>query len=325
MTGSAAQFTADWPMGYLTTHGQHADPVTALTWGLLSISIAVVMIVTVLVCLGVILRRQGKLANGAWPDVRRGGSGLGWIYIGLILTVVTLLVSLVWTVAVVAKVNSPATKPALTIEVTGHQWWWEVRYDSDQPSQTFTTANEIHIPVGPPVLVKLTSADVIHSFWAPALTGKTDTIPGRVNITWLQTDRPGVYRGQCTEYCGAEHAKMALYVIAEAPAAFEAWRQNQIRVQTEAPRAMPGQGVFLARCGACHTVRGTPAGGLVGPDLTHLMSRQTIASGIMPNTVSSLSGWVSDPQSIKPGAKMPATNLSGPDLRAVVAYLETLK
>ncbi|HEY5409104.1 MAG TPA: cytochrome c oxidase subunit II, partial [Caulobacteraceae bacterium] len=252
-----------------------------------------------------------------------GGGGAAWIAIGSALTVVALVTSMIWTVQVLAKIDSPASRPALAIEITGHQWWWEARYLSDQPGQVFVTANELHIPVGQPVRLKVASADVIHSFWVPTLTGKTDTIPGRTNVSWMQADRPGAYRGQCTEYCGEEHAKMALYVVAEAPATFDAWRRAQLA--PSAATALPGQATFEARCGACHTVRGTSAGGVVGPDLTHLMSRATIASGILPNDVANLSGWISNPQALKPGSAMPATNLNGTQLTEVVAYLETLK
>ena len=313
-------------MGYLTTFGPRADPATALTWGLMDISIAVVVIVTALVVIGVLVRRI-RVPGEAWPAAQPGAPGLAWIYVGVAITVVVLLASMIWTVEVLAQINSPARKPALTIEITGHQWWWEARYLTAQADQTFTTANELHIPVGQPVLVKVMSADVIHSFWIPALTGKTDTIPGRVNLGWMQASRPGVFRGQCTEYCGEEHAKMALYAFAEPAAAFEAWRQGQLAPAATPtdPQALQGQTVFNTHCGACHTVRGTPAGGAVGPDLTHIASRQTIASGILPNTPSALGGWISDPQTIKPGARMPATNLSGPDLNAVVAYLGALK
>jgi len=311
-----------WPMGYLATFGPRADPATALTWGLMDISIAVVVIVTVLVVAGALLRRVS--ARGPMPAASPGGKGgLAWIAIGCALTTATLLISLVWTVQVLARIDSPATKPGLTIEITGHQWWWEARYQPDQPGGAFTTANELHIPTGQPVRLKVTSADVIHSFWVPALTGKTDTIPGRVNLGWMQADRAGVYRGQCTEYCGEEHAKMALYVVAEPPARFDAWRQAELA--PAAATALPGQTIFEARCGACHSVRGTSAGGVVGPDLTHLMSRRTIASGILPNDVASLSGWIANPQALKPGAAMPATNLNGAELTQVVAYLETLK
>jgi cytochrome c oxidase subunit 2 len=314
-------------MGYLETFGPRADPVTQLAWGLTALSVAVVIIVTLLVLAGVLARRQRASEDLRALPVGGGGDGMRWIYVGLALTMVALVASLVWTVAVAAAVNSPASKPALTLQVVGHQWWWEVVYDPDQPGRTFVTANEIHIPVGRPVAVKLVGADVIHSFWIPALTGKTDTIPGRTNLAWLQADRPGIYRGQCTEYCGEQHAHMALYVVADPPAAFEAWRAAQARpaAAPQAPDAQRGAAVFQARCSACHAVRGTEAGGLAGPDLTHLMSRRTIAAGTLPNNLASLSGWIANPQALKPGARMPATWLSGPQLADLRAYLETLR
>lgn len=322
MAAPLAPAAPAWPMGYLATFGPRADPATSLTWGLMDLSIAVVVIVTLLVVVGALLRRTR--AAGAMPPAGPGGKGgLAWVAVGCAITVAALLVSLIWTVQVLAQIDSPAHNPRLTIEITGHQWWWEAHYSTGDPSQDFVTANELHIPVGRPVQLKLASADVIHSFWVPALTGKTDTIPGRTNVSWIQADRPGVYRGQCTEFCGEEHAKMALYVVAEPEGRFEAWRLGQMA--TAGTSALPGQAVFETRCGVCHTVRGTGAGGAVGPDLTHLMSRATIASGILPNDTASLSGWISNPQALKPGSKMPATNLNGAQLTQVVAYLETLK
>jgi cytochrome c oxidase subunit 2 len=189
------------------------------------------------------------------------------------------------------------------------------------------TANEIHIPVGEPVRLKLGSADVIHTFWVPTLSGKTDLIPGQTNLTWLEADTPGVYRGQCNEYCGQQHAHMALAVYADAPDEFGAWwdRQVQAADRPEAAAVSQGQRQFLLRCGACHAVRGTLAGGRVGPDLTHLMSRSTIAAGMLPNTVGHLSGWVANPQFIKPGSKMPNLELSGPELDEIRSYLLTLQ
>jgi len=317
-----------WPMGYLKTYGPRADPATSLLWGLIILSLAVVGIITVLAVVGVIVRRQrGAIDDIAALPVERGAAGLAWFYIGVPLTVVALIGALAWTVTVLAAVDSPTVAPRLTIEVTGHQWWWEARYLGHDPGEIFTTANEIHIPTGEPVLIRLISADVIHSFWIPALSGKTDTIPGQTNIAWLQTDRPGDYLGQCAEYCGLQHAHMAIRVMAQAPADFEAWRLGQIQpASSPAGGALTtGQTLFETHCGACHTVRGTTAGGIVGPDLTHLMSRQTLAAGAVPNDKSGLSGLIANPQALKPGAEMPATFLSGQQLSATVAYLETLK
>ena len=224
------------PMNYLVSHGPRADPVTGLTWGLMILSLAVVVIIGVLVPLGVVLRAR-RTADTASQPIERSGEGLWWIYIGLGLTIAALIAALFWTMQVLAAVNAPRHPTQLTIEVVGHQWWWEFRY-LGAPGQAFTTANEMHIPVGRPVMLRLNGADVIHSFWVPALTGKTDTIPGRTNIGWLQADQPGVYAGMCTEYCGVQHAHMAVSVTAETPAAFETWRQGQINPAADvtAPR-----------------------------------------------------------------------------------------
>lgn len=317
-----------WPMTYLRTYGSRADPATGLTWGFIWLSLTVVVIVTALVTVGVLARRVrgGAGALSALP-AERGASGTAWFTIGLTLTIIALIGALGWTLQALAAIDSPARQPTLTLDVTGHQWWWEARYNDADPSQVFATANEIHIPVGQPVAIRLHGADVIHSFWVPALTGKTETIPGRTNIAWVEADKAGVYRGQCTEYCGLQHAHMAVLVFADPPAAFSAWRAAQAAVATAAPApsVVAGQGVFADHCAVCHTVRGTDAGGIAGPDLTHLMSRTTLAAGALPNTTGALSGWLLDPQGSKPGAKMPATNLSGPEVGRLVAYLETLR
>ncbi len=201
-----------------------------------------------------------------------------------------------------------------------------IRYKSDDPSREFTTANEIHVPVGEPVRFELRSADVIHTFWVPALSGKTDLIPGQTNTTWLEADAPGVYRGQCNEYCGQQHAHMALSLYADPPDQFQSWWDGQLRSAPApaAPAAASGQRQFQQKCAACHSVRGSLAGGRVGPDLTHLMSRGTIAAGLLPNMVGNLSGWIANPQVLKPGCKMPNLELSGPELQAIRSYLLTL-
>ena len=216
----------------------------------------------------------------------------------------------------------------LAIEIVGYQWWWDVQYLHPQPSMRVRTANEIHLPVGRPVKFSLKSGDVIHSFWIPNLHGKTDLVPGRQNSTWLQVDRPGVYRGQCGEYCGLQHANMALVVVAEPSEDFERWLAGQR--PTAPPPATPEQHrglqvVERGPCAMCHTIRGTIAGGRMGPDLTHFATRSTIAAGAAPNTRGHLAGWIADPQHLKPGNRMPSTGLSSEDLQAVVAYLETLR
>lgn len=316
------------PLSYLSGFGIKAYPVTALTWGLLIISISVVVIISTLVLWGVLARRLPLEQTIGDVAVERRGSGLGWLGLGVGVSAVLLLISVVWTMAVLAKVSTPpaGSKP-LTIEVTGQQWWWKARYLNADPSKILTTADEFHIPIGRPVRVKLIGADVIHSFWVPALTGKTETIPGQTNVTWLEADKPGRYRGQCTEYCGKQHAHMALFVIAEPPAAFEKWLQHQLKPAPApaSPALAQDQQIFVQHCGECHTVRGSMAGGSVAPDLTHLMSRTTLAAGTLPNTPGALAGWIADPQAQKPGTKMPDLYLSGPELTAVTTYLETLK
>ncbi|MFL5508696.1 MAG: cytochrome c oxidase subunit II, partial [Gemmatimonadaceae bacterium] len=217
----------------------------------------------------------------------------------------------------------------LRIDVVGHQWWWEVKYpDLGNPHNTVETANEIHVPVGRPVFIKMTSDDVIHSFWAPNLDGKKDLIPGHETRTWFRADTAGVYRGQCAEFCGHQHAKMAFFIVAEPRAKFESWltsQQSPASTPTDS-LAQAGERVFLsASCAMCHSISGTGAGSKYGPDLTHLASRRTIASGTLPNNVGNLAGWILDPQSIKPGAKMPPNQLDPAALQALLAYLGTLK
>ena len=316
------------PLSYLTASGPRAAYTAPLTWFMLVVSILVCVIVTVLVW---IAARRARAAGGASETasvpVERGADGFPWVKWGLVLSAIPLFISLIWTMAALAKVAGPPAVTGFAIDVTGHQYWWQATYDGTGPGQAFSTANEIHIPIGVPVLVRLHGADVIHSFWVPQLAGKTDTIPGQNNVTWLQADRPGRYRGQCTEYCGLQHANMAFEVVAEPRDRFEAWRAHQAAM-APAPAddtARFGQVVFAHRCASCHMVRGTPAAGTKGPDLTHLKDRRLIGSGVLPNTIGAVAGWVQSPQAVKPGSTMPNQHLSGPELNAVSAYLETLK
>jgi cytochrome c oxidase subunit 2 len=208
----------------------------------------------------------------------------------------------------------------LTVEVIGHVWWWEVRYPDGA-----VTANEIHIPTGETVRFRLTSDDVIHSFWVPELAPKIDMIPGRTTILDVRTDVPGSYRGQCAEFCGLQHANMAFHVIAEPRDEFDAWLQNEAQPAQADAATATGLDVFLgSSCVGCHTIRGTDAMATLGPDLTHMASRLTLAAGTIPNTRANLARWIVDPQSIKPGNVMPPTELSDEDLDALVDYLETL-
>ncbi|MBY3001961.1 cytochrome c oxidase subunit II [Rhizobium leguminosarum] len=221
-----------------------------------------------------------------------------------------------------------ASETALTVTVRGQQWWWQFIYPDDGSGRDFKTANELHIPVGQAVKLRLESADVIHSFWVPSLAGKLDLIPGRINELTLHADRPGIYRGQCAEYCGLQHSHMAVLVIAEDEVSYRQWVQGQQRERLPPadPQVTAGETVFMSKpCAACHTIRGTSAAGVTGPDLTHVGSRQTIAAGLLPNTRGSLAAWIADPQTLKPGNNMPLVPLSGEELKQVSAYLESLK
>ena len=213
------------------------------------------------------------------------------------------------------------------IEVVGKQWWWDVRYFGNDGRVVL--ANELRIPVGRPVQIALHSDDVIHSFWVPALAGKVDMIPGRVNRIILEANAAGVYRGQCAEFCGAQHSWMAFYVVAEPEAEYRAWlaRQAEPAAEPANPFLARGREVFLREaCAGCHAVRGTAAKGKQGPDLTHVGGRLSIGAGVLGNGAAALAGWIADPQHIKPGNLMPATRtLEGEDLRALASYLESLK
>jgi cytochrome c oxidase subunit 2 len=225
-----------------------------------------------------------------------------------------------------ALAQHPAQR--LLIEVTGHRWWWEVRYASADPTKLATTANEIHVPVGVPVQVQLHSDDVIHSFWVPNLNGKRDLVPGHASSLWFRADTPGVYRGQCAEFCGIEHAKMAFFVVAQPRAAFDAWLAETRRpaITPADSAARTGEEVFVRNgCPLCHAIAGTDAGGEAAPNLTHVASRGTIAAGVLANTPDNVARWIFDPSVVKPGALMPAFHLPAPDMQALVAYLETLR
>jgi cytochrome c oxidase subunit 2 len=219
-------------------------------------------------------------------------------------------------------------KSDLQITVTGHQWWWQARYDDPVAQNVFVTANEIHIPTGTVIRFNLESNDVIHSFWVPELHGKKDLIPGHPTSIWLKADKEGTYEGQCAEFCGAQHAHMRFLVVAESREKFDAW---QVAARRPAPEPVyanekHGKQVFLGgTCVMCHTIAGTSAGGGVGPDLTHVASRLSLGAGTIPNNPGHLAGWIIDPQRIKPGVRMPQHTIPPNDLRDLLAYLETLK
>ncbi len=296
--------------------------ISTLFWVMMGVAWFGVALIVFLLALGWLRRKRTTLPGG---KRERTATAL-LVALGIAAPIVTLAALFVWSDIFVLKATSaPApSSTRLTVVVIGHQWWWEVRY----PGTPAVTANEIHIPVHTRVNVVGRSADVIHSFWVPELNRKIDLIPGRTNRIVLDADRAGRFRGQCSEFCGLQHAHMALYVVAQPPAAFRAWLANMAKgARTPAtPLERSGRAVFLNQaCSGCHQIRGTPAHARVGPDLTHLATRQTIAAATLPNRKGYLGGWILDPQHAKPGARMPGLTLSGPQLQALLAYLESLK
>lgn len=320
--------SSELPLGYLDAAGKRAAAVLPLTWAVIAISTLVCVVIAIVLWQAV---RRARANGGATETrsipVERGSNGLRWITVGLATSAVPLVVTLVWTMTTLASVSGPPSRTGLTLDVTPRQWWWDVRYDAASPAQTFATANEIHIPVGAPVLVRLHGADVIHSFWVPKLTGKTDAIPGQTNISWMEADAPGRYQGQCTEFCGFQHSHMMLEVVAQPRDEFDRWRARQLQAAPAPGTDAQSRGKQLVeyRCGLCHSVRGTTAGAVSAPDLTHLMSRRTIAAGTLKNDAASLASWILDPQALKPGALMPGQMVSGSQLADTVAYLQTLQ
>jgi cytochrome c oxidase subunit 2 len=260
--------------------------------------------------------------------IAREQAHLRWVVGATGLTVVVLFVLLYRSIATGNMLTDSAPEGALRIHITGHRWWWNVRYLDDDPSRTFVTANELHIPVKRPVQLVLDSSDVIHSFWVPNLHGKRDLVPGRSTTLVLQADSPGLYRGQCAEFCGHAHAQMAILVVAESAERFEAWRKAQ-RSQAVAPvtaEQKRGQQVFLeSPCLLCHTISGTDAQATLGPDLSHVASRRTLAAGMLDNNRGNLAGWLVNAQHLKPAVAMPNITLPADDLHALIAYLESLK
>ena len=249
---------------------------------------------------------------------------LSWTVIPILIVVMLFLAT---TRVILSTQNAPKPADSLDVTVIGHQFWWEYRY----PKLGIVAANELHIPVSDPkhptpTYLSMSSADTDHSFWIPRLAGKTDLIPNRVNTMWIDPQAPGLYLGQCAQYCGTQHAKMLLRVYADTPEQFAAWVAHQQQPAVEDPSASKGRDVFQHNaCISCHTVAGTVATGRFGPDLTHLASRDTIASGAVPNSAANVRAFVDNPANFKPGALMPAMHLSQKDLDAVTAYLMTLK
>jgi len=308
-----------------TLHGasDQTRKIIHLWWGMLAA--AAVVFAGALVLLAIAYRRRTKEGLPGIGEDEEVSTGLV-VAFGIVIPVVCLIV--LFFIANIGVVNATsAPKPGQTkmsISVVGHQWFWEVRY----PGTTAVTANEIHIPVKTPVEVRLTSADVIHSFWVPELNKKVDMLPGHPNSLELYADKVGVYRGQCAEFCGLQHAHMSMAVYADPPAKYRAWLANMARplAPPASPQAKAGEQVFLTQqCESCHTIRGTAAKGLIGPDLTHLQTRATLAALTIPNTKGYLGSWIRDPQHIKPGNKMPGLNLTDLQFQQLLAFLEGLK
>jgi cytochrome c oxidase subunit 2 len=319
----------------LAPAGPQAARIGRLWWGMLAVTSAVfvaVMIALLVALVGARRRRAGREPPSTVPETRPAEAVerrlTRRVTIASAATVAILLAILVASTMTGRALASLASPDPLAVEVVGHQWWWEVHYKSPSPALEISTANEIHLPVGRPIALRTDSRDVIHSFWVPNLHGKRDLIPGRPSVFWLEADRPGVFRGQCAEFCGYQHAHMALLVIAEPPERFAAWAAAQRRPAAPPAGALAqrGQQVFAGlACPLCHAVQGTGAAGANGPDLTHLASRRTIAAGTLPNTPGALAGWIVDPQRAKPGTSMPPTRLGAADLQALLAYLGSLQ
>jgi cytochrome c oxidase subunit 2 len=311
------------PPNWLAPAGPAASEIATLTWVVLIGG--VVIYVAVMGLLGWAVLRPRRDAASEEGD-RAGRWLIGTAALATLVLVALLLVPSLRSLAIVLPPEAPT---ALTIEITGHQWWWAARYVGATAGETVETANEIHIPIGARVAIRLLARDVIHSFWVPQLQGKLDLIPGKRNVTWLQADRPGVYRGLCAEYCGLQHARMGFLVVAQPPSEFASWLQHQ-----RAPAAEPtddvarhGQRLFLDRgCAFCHTVRGTTAFfGRDGPDLTHVASRRTLAAATLTNVAGHLAGWIANPQALKPGNRMPQVPLEPAEFHAVLRYVQGLR
>lgn len=301
--------------GVLTPAGPAAQAIADISW-LLFLG-GTVILAGVMLLLAWALRRRAPSLRARW-----------WIFGGGFLFPAVALAALFAYTLPYSSAWRPVPPPgALVVSVTAHMWWWEVRYES--AGTRITTANEIRIPVGRPVYLALASSDVIHSFWVPVLGGKMDMVPGRLQHLLLSADKPGVYRGQCAEYCGDQHALMALHVVAEAPETFDTWLQAQA-APAPAPstqRQARGRDIFLAnRCDACHTVRGTGGPGRLGPDLTHVAGRLHLGAGTLPNNPDSLARWVAHVQQVKPNARMPSYDrLATDDLAALTDWLGSLR
>jgi len=310
----------DGPQSALAPAGDGARELAGLWWVMAAGALVIFLFV-----LGCALYAT-RVAPRAHPDF--AGT---WFIVGggVALPVVVLSALLTYSFVLGRDLSATLGPEALRIEVVGNQWWWEVRYLRPDRSEPVVSANELRLPVGEPVELLLSATDVIHSFWLPSIAGKRDMIPGQVNHLVLEVAEPGVYRGQCAEYCGGPHALMAFYAIAEPANDFTAWLEREAApaAAPEDPFLEEGRDLFHSSgCGVCHAIRGTPADGQLGPDLTHVGGRMSIAAGILPNNVGTIAGWIADAQHLKPANKMPSFNVfSGQELRALAAYLASLE
>ncbi len=312
-------------MSTLGAGSREAARVTHLTWFLIILA-AIIYVIVMAAMVVAIVRRRGTVSDA--PDLAR--KGVRPVIIGGAVIPGVILVILF--IAGLSAMRAYPTPPGVTpvrFTVIGHQWWWEAIYHDSASGASFRTANEIHVPVGRQVEIRLMSADVIHSFWVPRLQGKIDVIPGDTNAIRFTATKPGSYRGQCAEYCGMQHANMAFAIVAEEPAAFERWLEAQRR-----PSAIPADSdaqagerlVVRGVCASCHTIGGTPAAGRVGPDLTHVASRAMLAAGTLHNNRATMEAWITNAQSLKPGVLMPSLpQYSGRELLAMTTYLESLR
>jgi cytochrome c oxidase subunit II len=321
--GIVAAAACDGNQAVLNPAGPQAQSIATLTWWFFGICAAVYAIVIGALVWALARRRD------ATPTPRGERALAVAIGSGVAVTIVIVVGLTVASVAAGRGLEVPLTPPSLDVDVIGHQWWWEFQYSNENhPDQFVDSPNELHLPLGVPVRIRAMSRDVVHSFWVPNLRGKRDLVPGMVSESWIQVDRAGEYRGQCAEFCGLQHARMAFVVVAESMAAFQQWLSAQRAPAAEPPAGMAKRGhdFFMSGpCVMCHTIRGTTAGSKIGPDLTHVASRHFIGAGTLSNTPEALGRWILDAHAVKPGTQMPPNALTAEELRALVAYIETLK
>lgn len=307
----------------LDAHGQSAILLKTLIIGIVVVCTLVWLTVMAVLLRGLLRRRDETKADDAQRDRRMRA-----VIVAAVAATVVIISGLTVASFYATRGIAPAAEAEVTIRVRAQQWWWQFIYEDGDPARSFQTANEIHIPVGRTVSVSLESVDVIHSFWVPSLAGKMDLIPGRENVLTLRAEHPGIYRGQCAEFCGLQHSHMAFVVIADEEQDYLRWEASQRAVALNPLDAevIAGRDVFMRRqCSACHTIRGTQAKGATGPDLTHVGSRRTIGAGLLETSRGSLAAWIADPQTLKPGNNMPLVPLSAEELRQISAYMESLK